>query len=64
MLVIAAHPGMRGDALALEENLDSSAGQPHLHFQAREAIRNAVIVIADFDVIIDANAAQMPLSKN
>ncbi len=64
MLVIAARPEMGGNALALEEDLDRSAGEPHLHFKARKVVRHAVVVIADFDVIIDTDPAQTPLRKN
>lgn len=53
VLVIAAHALMRGDPLALVEDLHSMCGEPHLDLGADEAVRNAVVVICDIDVIID-----------
>ncbi len=58
VLVVAAHPQMHGDALALAENLDAADSQPRFDLGAGEAIGDAVIVRADLDVIIDADAAQ------
>ena len=44
VLVIAAHAQVRGDPLALKEDLDGPGGQPYVDFGASEAIGNAVIV--------------------
>ena len=38
VLVVAAHPLMRGDPLALVENLDGAGGEAHLDLGADEAI--------------------------
>jgi hypothetical protein len=54
VLVIAAHAQVRGDPLALKEDLDGPGGQPYVDFGASEAIGNAVIVSGNLDVIIDA----------
>ena len=62
VLAVAAHPHMRGDPLALEENLDGPRGQPHVDLGAGEAIGHAVIVEAGVDVIIDADAASAPFA--
>src|SRR5208337_2180124 len=63
MLVIAALPWMSRDALALQEDLDRAACEPDFHFRARKAVRDAVTVIADFDVIVDVNAPQIPIAQ-
>lgn len=55
MLVVAAHALMRGDPLALVENLDGTGGEAHLDLGANEAMRNAVVMRLDLDVIIDAD---------
>ena len=62
VLAVAAHPHMRGDPLALEENLDGPRGQPHVDLGAGEAIGHAVIVEAGVDVIINADAARAPFA--
>ncbi len=54
---------MRGDALALEEDLDGPGGQPHVDIGAGEAVRDAVIMGVGLDVIIDAGAAGAPLAE-
>jgi hypothetical protein len=38
VLAIAAHPHMRGDPVALEEDLDGPGGQPHVDIGAGEAV--------------------------
>jgi hypothetical protein len=43
--VIAAGASVRGDPLALEKDLDGSRRQSRLDLGAREAIRNAVVLI-------------------
>ena len=62
VLAVAAHPHMRGDPLALEENLDGPRGQPHVDLGAGETIGHAVIVEANVDVIINADAAHAPFA--
>src|SRR5205085_1660024 len=64
VLVIAAHAAMGGDAFALEEDLHRADSEAHLHFAACEAVRDAVIVVAYFDVIIDADAADAPFGQD
>ena len=61
--VIAARAHVRGDPLALQEDLDRPGGQPHLDLGAGEAMRNAVIMGGDLDVIIDADAAVAPFRE-
>ena len=56
--VIAAGTQMRGDALALEEDLDGARRQPHLDLAPGEAVRHAVEVRLDLDVVIDADPPQ------
>jgi len=64
VLVIAAHALMGGDAFALVEDLHRALGEAHLHFGPGEAVGHAVIVGADFDVIVDADAADAPLGQD
>src|SRR5262245_1129955 len=64
VLVIAAHALMRGNACTLDEDLDRARADAHLDFAAGEAMRNAVVVAVDLDVIIDADAAHTPLGEH
>ena len=56
MLVIAASAHVRGDPFSLEEDLDRPRGQTCINFGAGEAMRDAVIMGGNLDVIIDADA--------
>src|SRR5512144_611621 len=58
--VIAAGAQMRGDALAFEENLDGARRQPDLDLAAGEAVRHAVKVRLDLDVVLDPGPPQPP----
>ena len=49
-----AFPPMRGDALAFEEDLDGARRQPHLDLAAGKAVRHAIEMRFDLDVVIDA----------
>ena len=62
--VIAAGAQMRGDPLALEKDLDSARRQPHLDLTTGEAVRDAVEVGLDLDVVVDADPAQPPFGKS
>src|SRR5215210_1430714 len=61
--VIAAGAQMRRDPLALEKDLDGARRQPHLDLTAGEAVRDAVEMRLDLDVVIDADAPQAPFGK-
>ena len=63
MAVIAAGAQMRGDPLALEEDLDGTRRQPHLDLAASEAVGHAVEVSLDLDVVIDADPPQPPFGE-
>src|SRR6266851_919253 len=54
---------MRGDALALQKDLDGAWRQPYLDLAAGEAVGHAVEVSFDLDVVIDADAAPPPFSE-
>src|SRR5215831_19631418 len=54
---------MSGNALALEKDLDRARGQPHLDFAAGKAIRHAVEVTLELDMVVDADPTQTPLGK-
>ena len=61
--VVAAAAQMRGDALAPEEDLDGPRRQPHVDLAAGEAVGDAVVMVLDFDVVIDANPPHAPFGK-
>jgi len=64
VLAVAARTQMHGDPLALGEDLDGTAGEPHLDLRAGEAIRNAIKVPLDIDMVIDADPAQAPFGED
>lgn len=64
VLAVAAGAQMRGDPLAPGEHLDGSPGHPRLDGLAGKAIRHAVVMPVDIDVIIDADAADTPLGEH
>jgi hypothetical protein len=64
VLTNAAHPHMRGDPLALQEDLDGPGGQPDIDLGAGEAIGNALVIGVGLDVIIDTDAARPPLGED
>ena len=64
VLVVAAHALMRGDPFTLVEDLDSAGGEAHLDLGADEAMRDAVVMRLDLDVIVDANPADPPLGEH
>lgn len=64
VLAVAARSQVRGDPLAAGEDLDGAGGETDLHLGAREAVGDAVEVIVDVDVVVDANAAHAPFGKN
>ena len=63
VLVIAAPAHVRGDPFSLEEDLDRPRGQTCINFGAGEAMRHAVIMGGNFDVIIDADATGAPFRE-
>ena len=63
VLAIAAGAQMGGDPLALGEYLDGTAGEPDLDLGAGEAMRHAVIMLVDLDVIIDADPAERAIRR-
>lgn len=55
---------MHGNPLALSEDLDSPAGQPHLHLAAGKAVGNAVEVMLDLDLVINADPSNAPFGED
>jgi hypothetical protein len=55
---------MRRDPLALGEYLDGTAGKPDLDLGAGKAMRHAVIMLVDIDVIIDPDTAGAPFGEH
>src|SRR5215831_10497005 len=54
---------MSGDALALEKDLDGARRQPHLNLAAGKAIRDAVEMPLELDMVVDADPTETPLGK-
>src|SRR3984885_12271131 len=52
---------VRGDALAAQENLDGPCGDSRLDLLVYETVRNAVVVLGDLDMIVEIDAAALPL---
>jgi hypothetical protein len=57
--VLAFEPTARvcGDTLAAVQDLDAVAGDACIHFLTNQAVRHAVIVVVDLDVVINVDAA-------
>ena len=49
---------MRGDPFTLVENLDGAGGEAPLDVGADEAMRDAVVMRLDLDVIVDSDPAE------
>src|ERR1700752_3048360 len=64
LLVIATHAVMGGNAFALKKNLYRAHGEAHLPFGPGKTMGDTVIVVADLDVIIDADAAGAPFGQD
>ena len=64
VLVVAAHALMRGDPFAPVENLDGAGGEADLDLGADEAMRDAVVVRLDLDMIVDADPTDPPLREH
>ncbi len=64
VLVVAAHALMRCDPLTLVEYLDRARGEAHLDLGADEAMRDAVVMRLDLDMIVDADPADPPLGEH
>src|ERR1700730_13668352 len=64
MFVVAAHALMGGVPLTLVEFRDGAGGEAHLDFGANEAMRDAVVMRLDVDVIVDADPTNPPLGEH
>jgi hypothetical protein len=61
--VVAAPSHMDGNPLAFDENLHGAVSEPHLDFAAGIAVGNAVEVVLDLDMVVDADAPPAPLRE-
>src|ERR1700736_3866561 len=61
--MVAAGTQMSGDPLALQKDLNSARRQPHLNLAAGKAVRDAIEMALELDMIIDADPANAPLGK-
>ena len=55
---------MRGDPLAAVEDFDRARGDARPYLLAQQLMRRRVIVLFDFDVIIEPDPALLPFGKN
>src|SRR5262249_22949581 len=63
VLAVAASPHMHSDAFTLGEDLDRAGGETHFNLGAGEAMRHAVEVVLDIDVVVDADTTDSPLGE-
>src|SRR3954452_10281668 len=61
--MVAAGTQMSSDPLTLQKDLNSARRQPHLDFAAGKTVRNAVEMVLELDMVIDADSANAPLGK-
>lgn len=52
-----------GDALAFEEDFDGGSGELDVDGFVDEAARNAVVVVIDFDVVVDVDLGGLPIGE-
>jgi hypothetical protein len=52
---------MAGDPFAAMKDLDCPGGDARLDLLADQLVRHAVVMLGDLDVIIEADAAALPL---
>ena len=52
---------MAGHALAFAKGLQGVGRKPDFEFLALQLIRHAVVVLVDFDVVVDADGGDLPL---
>jgi hypothetical protein len=52
---------MAGDPFAAMKDLDCCSGDARLDLLAEQLVRHAVVMLGDLDVIIEADAAALPL---
>src|ERR1700756_2009072 len=52
---------MAGDPFAAMKDLDCRGGDARLDLLAEQLVRHAVIVLGDLDVVVEADAAALPL---
>jgi hypothetical protein len=55
---------MRGDSTAFEEDLDRGIGEADIELFMDQLIRNAVIVVVYFDMIVDIDPGALPVGKD
>src|ERR1700750_2126139 len=61
VLAVATAAPMACDALAAEEHLNRAGGEPGIDLGPGIAVGNAVKVVLDLDVVVDAHAPDAPL---
>ena len=62
-LAVVAAP-VRGDALVAAEDLDRVRRVADFDLLAQQLVRDAVEVVLDLDVVVDVNAAPLPLRED
>src|SRR2546423_12724892 len=61
--MVAAGAQMSSDPLTLQKDLNSARRQPHLDLAAGKAVRNAVEMALELDMVVDADPTNAPLGK-
>src|SRR5271169_2444660 len=61
--MVAAGTQMSSDPLALQKDLNSARRQPNLDFASGKAVRDAVEMALELDMVVDADPADPPLGK-
>ena len=54
---------MGGDPLAVVETFDRGGGDAHLDLLLHQAVRDAVVVAVDVDVVVDVDDRRLPLGE-
>src|SRR5512139_485316 len=58
---LAITPQVRGDSTALEEDLYGGVGKPNVELFVDQLIRDTVVVVVQFDVVIDIDPGTLPV---
>src|SRR4051794_38166169 len=64
MLAVGARAHMRSNALAVVEDFDRARGDARPNFLTQQLVRDRVVVLVDFDVIIETDPALLPFGKD
>ena len=63
VLAVRGRPQVRGDALAVMEQLDRARGDARPQLLSQQLMRHRVVVLLDLHVIVEASPAFLPLRE-